>query len=221
MLYCKKCKINIKGSLEKCPLCQGDLDGSACENDNVFPPAISSKQKYRLFLKILALITVIIVSVCFAVNASIIKQTWWLKFVLFGFISLWLIIGILMKKRDNAIRAVFLFNITVSILVLLWDFATGFSGWSVNYVLPVLYIASIIASVSFAGFLHLKPEEYLFYLFLNIITAFIPFIYLIFSMPFVIYPSAVCIAFGVITLATLIIFKGAFLKEELIRRFHF
>ncbi len=220
MLYCEKCKISAAGNIEKCPLCGGNLSGDICDDAEAFPVIPPVKPKRYLTFKILILISVITAAVCFAVNASTELQSWWLNYVLAGFASFWIIFGMAIKKRENPVKAVLWVNIAASLLLLLWDLATGFLCWSINYALPVLYICAIFAIVVLSCFLHLKPQDYIFYLILNILLGMIPLILYLFSVPDVVYPSAVCAAISIVTMATLIIFKGGALKEELDRRLH-
>ena len=111
-------------------------------------------------------------------------------------------------------------SIMASLLVLLWDAATGFHHWSVDFVLPVLYVCAIAATIILALFLCLKPQDYIFYLVLNICFGMMPLILYLFNVLNVVCPSAICAAVSIITMSALIIFKGNALKEELDRRLH-
>lgn len=220
MSYCEKCKVKVIGNIERCPLCEGRLNGEIADKTGIFPEVLPEKRERMLLFKILILCSVIAAAVCFAVNASIAEQNWWLNYVLAGLASFWMLLCIAVKKRANPAKAVLWFSITASLLIFLWDIATGFHRWSLNFVLPVLYICAIAATVIFARFLCLKPQDYIFYLVLNILLGMIPMVLFLFGVPEVICPSAICAAVSIVTMGVLIIFKGGELKEELDRRFH-
>lgn len=219
MYYCEKCKVKVAGNFEHCPLCSGCLTGDVSKEE-LFPDIPPEKPRRLLLFKILILCSAIAVSVCFAVNASIAGQSWWLNYVLAGLASFWLVFGIAAKKRENPVKAVLWLSIMASLLVLLWDAATGFHHWSVDFVLPVLYVCAIAATIILALFLCLKPQDYIFYLVLNICFGMIPLILYLFNVLNVVCPSAICAAVSIITMSALIIFKGNALKEELDRRLH-
>ena len=48
MQYCSKCRVFIENPHERCPLCQGKLEGEAKEEEKLFPDL--TEQKNRLFL---------------------------------------------------------------------------------------------------------------------------------------------------------------------------
>jgi len=225
MLYCEKCKLNISGNFERCPLCEEDLTGEA-DKINTFPDVICTR-KGNLALKILILCTVIALVICFAVNMIFgaaeftgAKPAYWLNFVIAGFMSFWLIAGVLIKNRKNPAKMLLCFSCTVSLLVILWDFLTGFSGWSTGFVLPFLYAFVIILTVILKFCLRLKAGDYLYYLTADILLGMIPLILFLFGVQKVVYPSAICTAISVIVLTVLVVFKGKILKQELIRRLH-
>lgn len=221
MGYCEKCKIKVIGKLEQCPLCGGCPSGEICDETEIFPDAAPEKRKHSLLIKILVLCSVIAAAVCFAVNASIAGQNWWLNYVLAGLASFWALVFVALKKCVNPAKAVLYFSVTASVLIFLWDIATGFHRWSLDFVLPVLLVCAICATVMFARYLCLKPQDYLFYLVLNILLGMIPMVLFLFGVPRVICPSAVCAAVSIIALGVLVIFRGDILEEELDRRLHF
>ena len=100
MYYCEKCKVKVAGNFEHCPLCSGCLTGDVSKEE-LFPDIPPEKPRRLLLFKILILCSAIAVSVCFAVNASIAGQSWWLNYVLAGLASFWLVFGIAAKKRED------------------------------------------------------------------------------------------------------------------------
>ncbi len=220
MQYCEKCKVKITGINQCCPLCKGDLTGNQDETTKVFPKAKLKKQSKHILLKTFLLCSVIAAFICAALNISLKAQGLWSLFVFAGLISIWLIIGIVFKKRQNPMRTILCFSLITSLLALLWDVMTGFFGWSTNFVLPFLYTFTIVITSLTIPIFRLKKEDYLFYLSIEAFLGIIPLVLLLLNIIKTAWPSAICAASSFITLAALVIFNGPAFKEELSRRFH-
>lgn len=219
MLDCKKCGVRLTGRPERCPLCHGELFGEP-EGENIFPDISYEKMEQRFLVRLLAFGTVIVIVLCAAVNYVVPEYGWWFMFVVAGLLSVWIAAANTVKKRGNLLKSV-LWQVCVdSVLLVLWDFGMGFLKWSVDFVLPVLYICSIIAMFVIAFCKHIQPQDYLLYLVLDILIGLIPAILLLTEVVQVIYPSVVCVVVSVVAMAALILFNGQALKNELIRRLH-
>jgi len=132
----------------------------------------------------------------------------------------WLTIGIAVKKRGRPLKSVFWQVCVLSILVLAWDYGMGWRGWSLNYVLPILYICTMFAMAVIARILRLSPADSLLYLVLNILLGLVPLVLLLCGALRVVYLAVICAAVSAIFLAVLILFEGPALKGELLRRLH-
>jgi len=137
-----------------------------------------------------------------------------------GIASGWLTLGIAVKKRARPLKAVFWQACVLSGLVLAWDYGTGWRGWSLDFVLPILYICTMLAMAVIARVLRLGPSDYLLYLVLNILLGLVPLVLLLAGALRVIYPAVACAGVSVILLAVLVLFEGPALKGELLRRLH-
>lgn len=219
MLYCQNCGFSLTGKPTRCPFCGGSLDGQP-QKTEAFPEIPKKQNPYRLFLLLLTAGMLFAGAVCLLINLLLPRSGHWSVFVLAGLLSGWIAVFIAVKKRGNLLKAVLWQVCAASLLVLAWDLCTGFRGWSVDFVLPILYTFAMFAISAAAGFLHLKPQDYLLYLVCDILLGMIPLILLVSGAIRVIYPSAICVAAGIIFLVLLVLFKGNSLKEEIMRRLH-
>ncbi len=220
MYYCEKCKVHVMGTHPYCPLCQGNLTGEPNGSGDVFPDIPFARKPYWLLLRILVLVTVFAVSVCAAVFFCLPGYRWASLSGAAGLASGWLTIGIAVKKRRDPVKAIFWQICMISFLAVAWEFGMGFSGWSLDFVLPVLYICTMAAIAVIAWFLYLQPQDYLLYLMLNILLGLVPLILLFFGMLRVIFPAVLCAVVSVVFLTALVLFEGTALKGELLRRLH-
>lgn len=221
MLYCENCKVRLQGKYARCPLCQGDLTGAEDPGENVFPVVLSRAQKYRRLLTWLALGSVVASAVSVAVNLVIPSGGWWSLVAIGGILSFWISLALVLKKRMNLPKTILWQVGVLSLLAFFWDRFTGFQGWSINYVLPILCTSTLVAMFVIAKIGKLEIQNYIFYLVVDCIFGILSFALLAAGKITVVVPSAVCFATTIISLAFLLLFQGKALAAEMQRRFHF
>ena len=218
MYTCEKCGVQVVGAPPCCPLCQGPLTGEP--EPDVYPDIPLTKSPNQFLIRLFALATVIAVVVCIAVLLCFPTHRVAAFSCMAGLGSGWLAVGIAVRKRGKPLKAVFWQVCVLSLLALAWDYGTGRRGWSLDFVLPILYTCTIIAMAVIARLLRLGASDYLLYLVLNILLGLVPLILLLCGVLGVAYPAVICAAVSVIFLAALILFEGPALKGELLRRLH-
>jgi len=220
MRYCEKCGVRVMGTLRNCPLCQGLLSGEPDAAEDVYPNIPLSGKLNAPVLRALFLACAASAAVCGAVLLCAPQYSWLALSVLAGLGSGCLTVGIAVKKRKKPFNAVFWQICVLSVLAAAWDYGTGFRGWSLDFVLPILYACTMLAMTVTARFLRLQVQDYLLYLVLDILLGLLPLLLLLSGALRVAYPAAVCVAVSLILLAVLVLFEGPALKGELRRRLH-
>ena len=130
------------------------------------------------------------------------------------------------KARRFVIQSV-IFNLLllVSALIVFTDWFTGYTGYSLDLVVPILCSVTLVCNFIFA-FLHSRfTANALVYLLMNIGVGLLPYILLFFridrgridghSIPWV-----NCLIISVVTFLGLVIFKGRDLRSEIAKRLH-
>lgn len=220
MLTCKKCNLTITGSLTRCPLCQGDLTGEAEPDQAVFPVVPPARHPHRVLLRLMMLASIAAAAICAAINLSLPEDGWWCLFVVGGLASFWLSFAILLKKRHNIPKGILWQVALISALAIGWDLCTGFYGWSLDYVVPILCICAMIAMAVISKIIKLRIEDYILYLILDIVFGIVPLILILCHVLDIVYPSAACVAASLVSLAALFLFEGQALRSEIARRMH-
>jgi hypothetical protein len=242
MLVCHKCKITVAGSdgsVRRCPLCQGDLAGTAEPDSDVFPVIPTEPVPFKRLITFIAFGTIAVAVISVAVNIAIpfggrtvpfgpgaanpLEESggiWWSFFVIAGLGSLWLSFLVINNQWWNIPKIIFTQLIVLSVLVLLWDFITGFHMWSLNFVIPILFSCSMIALAVFAKVRKLKVEDYIIFLGIISVISIFSLLLIIFQVVTIVYPAVICFALSIISLAFLWLFEGKSLLEELRRRLH-
>ncbi|MDR0878589.1 MAG: DUF6320 domain-containing protein [Treponema sp.] len=222
MLICNQCKITIRGVFKRCPLCQGELHGTAGAGDDVFPVISEGLKPFRHIIRLALFLTIAAAVIAVAIDMAIQSSTrlGWSLFVIAGLASLWILFGIANKRWWNIPKSIILLLIFTSILEVAWDYLTGFYKWSFTFVIPIMFSASIIALTIFAVIRKLQPGDYLFILFIMSIVSVCSLLLIIFHLVSVIYPALICFVFSVISSSRIIIFEKKSLLKELRRRMH-
>ncbi|MBC8545891.1 hypothetical protein H8711_02915 [Clostridiaceae bacterium NSJ-31] len=220
MLYCKKCKLSVTGAPRRCPLCQGDLTGVPEPDAAVFPTVPPAAHPHRRLIHLIQFVTAAVAVVCVTINLCLPSGGWWSLFVLAGIASLWLSFALLMKKRGNLPKTI-LWQVTlISVLAVVWDWFTGFHGWSIDYVIPILCTCAMAAMGTIARIRKLRIGDYIIYLVLDSFLGILPLVLILTGAVHVIYPSAICVGASLLSLSALFIFEGKAMRAELLRRLH-
>ena len=217
MLYCENCKVSITGNHEKCPLCQGDIIGEPSRT-NAFPIIKEEKHLIYLILKITALITIVAGAVCILINIAFGGR--WSFYVIAGLVTGWIVIWITVKMHGNITKNTIWLTVIISILAIIWDILTGYKGWSIDYVLPLICCFAMIEMFIVANIKKLRIEDYIVYLIIDILFGIVPLILLLLDIVKIVYPTLICVAGSIVSLAILILFEGKALKAEIVRRMH-
>lgn len=221
MKYCNKCKVNVAGSREKCPLCQSEL-AIFDENGKIekFPRIKKKRSRLDWVWRIFLMVSILAIFICFIVNYQLPNSGFWCRFVVAGVFTSWILLFVLMKKYKNVLKCLFYETIVVGCFVVLWDYYTGMHGWSLDFALPILFMITIVAMGILAKVLKIGPEEHIVY-FLSLATfGIIPGIFWLNNMVSFELPSLICIGMSLTLIFMLILFEGKKMLEEFSRRLH-
>lgn len=222
MLHCKKCKVDVAGDRKLCPLCQNELinRGEAENRPEVFPVVPTVFNQYHLLFRLLVFISISVVVLAVAVNLLIPDTGAWSVFVVGGIVCLWLSLALAIRKRRNIPKSMLYQVAFFSVICILWDWGTGWLGWSLDYVVPVLCMAAMAAMGILAKVLHWDVDNLIIYVCIDAIFGVAPIIFFLAGWLSVPYPSIICVALSVISLAALGVFRSASIWAELRRRLH-
>jgi hypothetical protein len=222
VLFCRQCKVTIKSDFKRCPLCGGALSGTLDPGDDVFPVIPSVLKPFKRLIQLIAFGTIVAAVLSVAIDIALHSghDLGWSLFVIAGLASLWLSFGIANKRWWNIPKNIMFQLIILSAMEIAWDYFTGFHKWSLNFVIPIMFSASIVALSVFAKIGKLRPSDYMLILFIINIISLCSLLLIVFHLVTVLYPALVCFTFSVISSARIILFEGKPLWEELKRRTH-
>lgn len=221
MQYCSKCRVNIRGENERCVLCGNTLTKlpSPEGREEVFPE-IPRTVESHLAIRILIFISVAAVIASFAIRLVFPTDVNWPVFVVFGLASMWLGLIVVVKKRNNIPKTILWQVAIVTVLSIFWDWQTGWKGWSLDYLIPILYVAAELVMYVSAKIMKLSIRDYITYAMLDALFGVLPILFIVFDWVKTPYPSVISVSASVIFLAAIFIFQGDKIRTELHKRMH-
>ncbi|WP_101696571.1 DUF6320 domain-containing protein [Clostridium minihomine] len=221
MLRCNHCKVDLPGNQKRCPLCQKKPIGTPDGSGNPFPHLPEPRLPVsRILIAWMAFGSVCAAAICIIINMILPSGGWWSLFVIAGIGSLWVDFALMMKKRKNLPKNILWQVISISLIAVFWDFLTGFSGWSLDFVFPILCSCAMIAMAIVAKVRRLDTQDYILYLMIDCILGIVCFILMLTGAVHVVIPSAVSFGISIVFLAFLLFFEGKALWAEIQRRLH-
>ena len=198
-----------------------ELGISSEEVKPVFPkPHVPSEQEMKVY-KIYSFLCIALVAVMLVTDWNFHPQVRWTLFTAGGVTTMWIASSIGFFKRYNLLKNVMWQLFIGTIVCFIWDVLTGWHSWSVDFVLPIMSVATLAAMFVIAKVQKSPVREYLIY---EIMAAgyglILPVILLLCKTvknPTVsMFGALICFLF----LVGVILFKGKEFKEEMHKNLH-
>lgn len=186
-----------------------------------FPPQKLPQYPGLLFYKWFSFGCIAATAAAVMLNVILTPRLYWAVFVAGGALSMWAAFSIGFFKRHNLLKNGIWQLIVASAACFVWDRFTGWQGWSVDFVYPILCLGALISFPIIARIQKLTVPEYMIYYLLAGIFGLVPLLFLASGLVTVIYPSVLCAGISFIFLAGLFIFKGRDIFAELYKKLHF
>ncbi len=216
MKECPKCKVTVVGKREHCPLCQGKMQGSA--EAEVFPAVPTIYREFHFLFRMVVFISIAVVVAAAAVNLLWIDYGWWWIFWAAGAVSLWAVLWVALRKRKNIPKWILNQVVFTALICVIWDWATGWHGWSLDYAVPILCLVGQAALAILSRVLKWRVEYFMVAFLVTALFGIVPIIFYAVGMLSLLHPTVICVAGSIISLAAMAVFKGESMIEELKRR---
>ena len=187
------------------------------QEENTFPGyKKDQKGTAKKIFETFTFLCIAIAVVCGMINYILSDHLSWSLFVGAGCFCTWLIVTVAYGKRRNILKNLMWQLLIVSLAGILWDWFTGWRGWSVDFLLPLASLVVLCSMPVIAKVKKLEQPEYLFYFIQAGFFGWIPLIFLFTGLVQVTYPSVICGGVSFLMIVGLFIFK----RKELIKEFH-
>ncbi|MDN6626112.1 MAG: zinc ribbon domain-containing protein, partial [Pisciglobus halotolerans] len=179
MAECPCCNTTIKGDWNNCPLCGHELFD--CKEDKLADPYPLIPLRYnRSKVVSMLMVSSIIIGIIFLVIEALwLDHRQGLQLSIFGIVSLWTVVYVIIRKRRNVAKSVLYLIFIASLISIYLDYTTKWSGWSLTYAIPIICIFSIIAMYISVKFVNLEVGDYIMYLLLATLIGLVPTLFLV------------------------------------------
>lgn len=219
MKHCTKCKVDIGGNNLICPLCKNELEYGE-KTPNVFPAVPSIYEEQNIVFKILIFISILGASITLIVNYLINNYISWSLFVVVGIIFFWLNLVSSIYKRNNPNAIIFNQVLLLSSGVVVYDYLTGFSLWSITYAIPFICIGAMAEMFIVSVILKNSPNDYVIYLLATSVIGLAQTTFIFTKVISVTWPSLVCFIVSIVMINTVLLFCNKRFRKEFRRKFH-
>ena len=166
----------------------------------------------------LLLTSVAIICLSLAAAAFLPGGMEWLRMIIFGVASMWLVVLIIVRKRRNIAKGIIYLIVSLSVIAIYWDYLEGWSGWSTTYFVPLICSFAIIAMFIAVQLVRLEAGDYVLYLLAAALLGLIPAFFLTFGLVTQTIPALISIGLSSILLILTSVFRGKLILNELEKR---
>ncbi len=221
MLYCPLCQVKVAGNKRCCPLCKGQLTGTPEPESEIFPQLVPPHKLARIARRMITLCLLVVVLGCIQVESVWHPASNWPLIVIAAVGCLWLSVMLGISRRRVLMQNLTAQAILFSMLAILWDHGTGWRGWSIEWVNPILCLSALGALLLLKIILRVPMVEAVAWLgTLSVLGWLIPLFLLLFGEMRVVWPNVLCCGLSFVVAVVLIIFFHRYMREEAERRFH-
>lgn len=217
MRKCDVCQVNIKGEWSICPLCRNSIHTQDKPSPSSYPdiPLRFNKQHIA---KWLILFSLVIIFITLGLGLLWRGRIQWLQAALFGVITMWLVVLIIIRKRRNLAKSLLYLLVILSLLCVYLDFLIGWTGWSTTYAVPIICTATFIGMFISSRLMRMQTEDYILYLTSTALLGLIPMLFLLFDWVLTPIPAWISLAVNTVMLILIILYKGSEIWLELKKR---
>lgn len=189
-----------------------------------FPTPETAKKKNYVGMEFFQWFTFVCIAAivsCFIINYIFTPRLYWSVFVAGGALSMWFTLAVGFFKRHNLLKNGIWQMVIIPTVCIIWDFCTGWHGWSLDFVMPCVYLAIQISMIIITKIQRLPVEEYMIYYIMAGILGLLPAFLLLFRVSVFAPLSVICSGISFLFLIALLIFKGKDFFVELYKKLHF
>lgn len=220
MKSCSKCKVSIAGSRTSCPLCQNELNKIDYCEDALFPKLADTKNKLNIILKSIAFTSIATSIISIFLNIILPTDVWWSLYIVTALVGAWISLAIALTKHKKILKYLLYQSVIIILFALFFDLITSWRGWSITFVLPIMFTVAMVVMYTLSKVLNLQTGDYIIYLLLDALFGIIPVIFIGTDAVTTDLPSFICIITSILSLSALIVFEGNNIYNELKRRLH-
>lgn len=219
--YCSSCRVNVDSGLTNCPLCGSRLTDKPDEN-TLYPPLNTEKTEVRRSFteELYRFLSLIFIGGSILLNIIFWDGTLWCVSVAAVIFCAWLIIQFTVFSPKEGGVKIGLYMLGAFVVLAAFDYTAGYTGWCLNYGLPFILTAGLIAIDLYSSVHKSKWKDNLAFAIFYVILGSIPLIFYFSKVTTRLFPAILCAFVAGFTIFGLIRFSLRYFAEEMRKRFH-
>lgn len=226
MKKCTHCNLNVNTERLTCPLCLNPLtvEENTQEEFKLYPHKPKPATVKNMFYKVTVFVCLLTSLITLVINALTYdeKTGWWVLYIVLSCGYVYFLVRGTILTHTNVIRRIWRQMLTVSIVLVGFDFLSGDVRWSLGIVIPMACAATNIAIAITNVCEHKQFRLGFGSTLLALLFGVIPLIIYFIKVDYVkvLWGPLVSAATSLAILLAMIIFAGKAVKEELYKRLH-
>ncbi|MEG0911213.1 MAG: DUF6320 domain-containing protein [Ruthenibacterium sp.] len=220
MKFCSACHVKIITPTQRCPLCGGPVTADSTVNRAVYP-AFQNKANYHFIKRLLLFLSIVLGATCVLVNYLTPIKFWWWTIAVTALVYAWIAVPHAMRRGGNAGGKILMQVVCATAAVILLDFETGYSGWSVSYVLPVIFCVGSVALVLVILCNRTNWAGYVLYQAIFAVFGFVPLILYFTGISSSLIAALIPSLLAFASIMAMLVFGDRSIKNEFRRRLRF
>ena len=222
MKYCVRCKVIIENKAEHCPLCHKNVIKKGKPPEWDFPYQKNIKNNLNKYIiRVLAFLYIALIGLNVVLNLAFSHKKIWAPFSIIILLYIYLIVKTAIISYRNIGTIVVLNVYMLSLVGFILDLILGYSGWSIDYLMPILILAGIISLIVLT---FIKPfffENYFIYMLTITFFGIIQLVFLLTGLVNYKVISVITFFVSLLTVIGMFVFGDKKAINEFIKRFHY
>lgn len=150
MSRCKKCNVEIIDNSLRCPLCSSVLETQGKniqEWDGLYPDIRQKVRKFNILVRIYYFLAIASIVVMAVINFYTFKGALWSVISAGAVIYSLITLKTVVQNNTKHTITIFIQTVACIFLVLIIDFAIGYSGWALSFAIPVIIMLLVLAII--------------------------------------------------------------------------
>ncbi|WP_343210544.1 DUF6320 domain-containing protein [Anaerolentibacter hominis] len=221
MKRCNHCHVLILDNTNVCPLCRNALEGmEGKEGYRSYPVIQENPHQYPFVIRIFLFLSIVQACVLVGVNYLTYSAVWWSLIPVGATLYFWITLYYSIQNNTNSAAKILVQTLCAQLLALLIDFSLGYTGWSVNYAIPSIFIVANLAMLVLMIVNFMNWQSYILFQIEYVVFSLIPIVLHLVGIITKPLLSFIGAGMSVLILLGTIVFGDRKAKEELKRRFH-
>lgn len=186
-----------------------------------YPEEVMTEAKGLKIFKVFTFLCVLALVLALGIDFSIDRHFRLSLFVGGATASMWVALAMGFLKRHNLLKNAMWQLIIVTAGCVIWDYMTGWRGWSVDFVLPGVSALVMLTMVLISRVYYKQPKDYVVYFVMaSLYGLIVPLVCIAVGITKVTFPSVISMGMAVLMLVGLILFRGKELRLEMEKNLH-